>query len=767
METLVGSTLGSYKVKRLLGSGGMGTVYLAEDRAIGQQVAIKIVRTDYPEENYGETNKLSILTTRFRQEARAIASLDHLHILPLYHYGEEQFGDGARAYIVMQYRPEGSLLDWLGWRTGKNLQENSLDLRQPVIYPEAKTTAAWPLALEEVAEYLQQAASALQYAHEQGIVHRDVKPANFLLRFDSKQKYAFLLLSDFGLAKFFKSSTSRSRSVGTPLYMAPEQFAGTAGPACDQYALAVMIYYLLAGRPPFTGDPVQLMNLHLNLQPLPIRQLAPTLPSGVEMCLARALSKDPAKRYPTISDFADSFMQYASPTSKRAAQLAMRPFSLPIRPGEFSPVHAPITPRRPPFAPDIQQPIPQSAYMHNGYSPALAVEDEKAPVPRKRVMPPGALTLPTSAKMPALENVAGRFTASTLAPAPPLRRQQEEECVPSPPSLAHHLDRPVTRRRALAFIIGGAVVAGTGVGIVLYEHTRNTSQRASATSHIAYQLTGHRNMVTSVAWAPDSNLLASTSLDNTVRIWRPSKGQTITTYKGHRSGVEAVTWNSTGEKLASGGRDQVFHIWDLQGTTQYKSTNQGETIDALTWNDEQGSIFFGTQGNGAYAFQLESNQFLPFEPATFVRAVAVQPNGQYLAIGKEDGRVSLYSLRSQEAPIIYSPHTKGIRALAWSPDGTRLASSGKDKAVHVFDFATKQLSSSMKNTSVINGLAWDPRNTGRIALAAGDGALRLWEIGTGTQISYQGHTGALTSVTWSTQGLATGSLDKTIIVWNL
>src|SRR5947207_9835154 len=123
VDSLIGTTLGGYKLTRAIGSGGMGTVYLAEDQSVGQQVAIKLVRTD--DDDFADAFSRAEAIERFKQEARAIAKLDNLHILPLYRYGEEKVFDSVQAYMVMQYRPEGSLWDWLRKRAGQALGDQS------------------------------------------------------------------------------------------------------------------------------------------------------------------------------------------------------------------------------------------------------------------------------------------------------------------------------------------------------------------------------------------------------------------------------------------------------------------------------------------------------------------------------------------------------------------------------------------------------------------------------------------------------------------
>jgi len=280
---LEGLQLGHYRLVSLLGTGGMGEVYLAEDVRIGQRVAIKVSRTEgiaYP-----DNDAVKDAQRLFQREARAIAQLDHPRILPLYTYGEEQIRGMDLTYIVMPYRNEGSFGVWLQRR---------------------RTSGLGLLSTEDIAYFIGQAASALQYAHDHHIIHQDVKPANFLLRSNPEQLHRpDLLLADFGIAKMSSATASESHtSRGTPTYMAPEQWSGHPVEATDQYALAVMAYELLTGRSPFTGRQEQVMYQHLMTPPQPPSSLNGSLSPAIDTVILRALAKQPDERYPSIADFA-------------------------------------------------------------------------------------------------------------------------------------------------------------------------------------------------------------------------------------------------------------------------------------------------------------------------------------------------------------------------------------------------------------------------------------------------------------------------------
>lgn len=286
---LEGQQVGRYRFIRMLGSGGMGEVYLAEDARIGQQVAIKVMRAEvspYPDsEAARESARL------FQREAMAIARLDHPHILPLFDYGEEHVNDIPLTYMAMPFRPEGSLADWVRKRDHNRL-----------------------LSPEEVAHIVNQAADALQHAHDRQIIHQDVKPPNFLIRNRKEDPdHPDLLLTDFGVARFATATSSASQVIrGTPTYMAPEQWEGSPVPATDQYALATMAYELLTGRSPFQGAPGRMMYQHINTPPQPPSTLNPRIPAAIDTVILRALAKKPEARFASITTFAHAFQQAAA-----------------------------------------------------------------------------------------------------------------------------------------------------------------------------------------------------------------------------------------------------------------------------------------------------------------------------------------------------------------------------------------------------------------------------------------------------------------------
>lgn len=269
---LTGTTLGNneYDVLDVLGKGGMATVYRGLQRSVNREVAIKVLAPDLADDER--------LLARFEREARIVAGLDHPHILTVHDFGRH----GNLLYLVLRLMTGGSLLD---------------ELR-----------AHSPLPTERTITLVRQIASALDYAHSKGIIHRDLKPSNVLLD-DSGN----VSLTDFGIAKLLQGDvttglTAPQAMMGTPIYMAPEQWrAEPVDPTTDVYAFGVMVYWMVAGEVPFNADtPPALMYQHLNEPPPPLRAVNPNVPPQVEPVLRRALAKQPAGRYASAGAFADA-----------------------------------------------------------------------------------------------------------------------------------------------------------------------------------------------------------------------------------------------------------------------------------------------------------------------------------------------------------------------------------------------------------------------------------------------------------------------------
>lgn len=260
-DRLIGARLGNYEVRELLGRGGMGAVYRGYDRTQQREVAIKVV---------GANGMLPDALARFRREARLARSLRHPNIVRVFGFDE---ADGT-LFMVQELLPGPSLADQLR-RMGRRR-----------------------LAPASVYRIVSQLAAALDYAHERGVVHRDVKPGNALYNAAGE-----LVLTDFGLARHADvqaTATGPGVVMGTPGYVAPEQAVSSSGvtKACDIYALGVVLFELLTGRLPFEADtPMGVILKHLYDAPPAPSQLRPELPKALDAVVQRAMRKEPEQRF--------------------------------------------------------------------------------------------------------------------------------------------------------------------------------------------------------------------------------------------------------------------------------------------------------------------------------------------------------------------------------------------------------------------------------------------------------------------------------------
>jgi len=309
-----------YQLIEAQGKGGMATVYRARDKMLERDVAIKLLRDDYSDEDN--------FRAKFRQEARAAANLSHPNIVTVHDFGF----DVGKLFIVMEY-VNGPDLKSLIRQRGRVSVKNAINL-------------------------MTQACAGIGYAHRAGLVHCDVKPHNFLVTPDRRLK-----VTDFGIARALSSIRHDEYSDvvwGSPQYFAPEQATGGApSPASDVYSLGIILYELLSGTLPFVDPtPEELARLHLSEIPVPLSEYVPDIPLALEEIVAKVLSKEPSRRYRT----ADQFGRVLETFGMRPSAPVSQPISTP------QPAPPPVVIPEP-----APEPEPAPVYQH------IPVQQEEAP----------------------------------------------------------------------------------------------------------------------------------------------------------------------------------------------------------------------------------------------------------------------------------------------------------------------------------------------------------------------------------------------------
>ena len=341
-EPLVpGRTIGRYQIEAELGRGGMATVYRAHQTDLSRAVALKILPPELArDESY---------VARFLHEARSAAALEHPHIVPIYEVGSA----AGYNFIAMKFI------------NGRTLRELTAD-RPP-----------WPLA--DLLPIMRQVADALDYAHANGIIHRDIKPGNLMV-----EPNGWVYLTDFGLARVAGGSglTQTGMVMGTPEYMSPEQAQGLAsvGPPTDIYALGVLLYEALTGKTPFEAEtPIGLLVARLQQGPRPPSEHAPTITPAVEDVIMRALARQPDARYATAGGLVTALADAAGVPFQPAPQR-------PVSPASGTPAQRSDTPRTPLQTIALDREQPTSPAIKAAAPPTAPLDSAKPARPRRRLV---------------------------------------------------------------------------------------------------------------------------------------------------------------------------------------------------------------------------------------------------------------------------------------------------------------------------------------------------------------------------------------------
>ena len=671
-SNLVGQQLGNYRLIQHLGRGGFAEVYLGEHIHLKTQVAVKMLLTQLTQE----------AVEAFRREAQMIAHLRHPHIVQVHDFGIEH----ETAYLVMDYAPHGTLR-----------QHHPKGTRLPLV---------------SMVPYIKQIAQALQYAHEQRLVHRDVKPENMLIGPRHE-----VLLSDFGIALTTHRSISQSTQniAGTIVYMAPEQLQGRPCPASDQYALAIVAYEWLCGRRPFEGAFTEIAFQHAMTPPPPLRRYLPAIPSEIEQVVMTALQKDPQQRFPTVGIFAQAFEQVCL---RQNATVAMSTFQM--------------------ASTFIMPPSPSGAVPPPSFSMPTSTGFQQ---------PPPSFSMPTST---GFQQPSPIFPGTT--PSSPLSTISSPPVITESPLAVSSMLRPeqsrrsFSRRAAMIGIVGMVAAASSGLTWVVLSQRGSNSLPASSSQKVPAS--------TSASSAANTSIPPATPITATAP---------LLAYQRHTDDLVGVGWSPSGADIATAAQDGTAQVWSAEDghqlfsySSQVTPAQSEDYALAVSWSSDSKRLAIGFVDGTAQSVDATSGKQLFSYGGTQaqINSVAWSPDGNALALARSDGVVQVYEVASGKQLARFTGHVSSVLTVVWSHDGKRIASGGEDATVQVWNAATGQALLTFKeHTKQVSSLAWSGDDS-RIASCSWDNTVMIWDSRSGRKLLvYNKHKGGwLNAVAWSHQG---------------
>ncbi|HXD30205.1 MAG TPA: protein kinase [Pyrinomonadaceae bacterium] len=753
-----GQCLNHYRIIELLGKGGFGEVYKAQDTQLKRAIAIKVFSSiDSSEEGL----------LRFKQEAYAASRLKHPNIITIHAIGEV----GSTPFIVTE------LVDGITLR--ERISQSQIGLR-------------------EALEIATQLAHALVGAHKVGVVHRDIKPENIMLDTDGVVK-----ILDFGVAKFIRQELSDSESqrrmlvhtesgivIGSNKYMSPEQMlADEVDERSDIWSLGVVIYEMITGKVPFEGRTANIVSHRvLGGEPTPLSYYSSEVPTELHRIVARALRKDREQRFQTMKDLfteleslkkqldVDAFLR-----TKREQDEAQRRKRQEEEESsnESSASEVTIISKRV---------IPRGAESSEKASPSLAQGNHRmaemvAPAEARLEEKQISLKQGTSPASDAVKVVATHNLRSALA------------------TFVRNISRHKTRileALVIAVIIVSAVIVGrratdergptnmnaeaVGAGNVSSPPPQavNGNNRGAAPDRrnppphpfrLKQNLQGQRSTAWSVASSPDDELIASGSDDGKVRLWDAHTWRLLRTLDGDRDGIMSVGFSPNSRIIACANRSGKISVWDV---------SQGKQLDSLRGHQKMVNFVVFSPDKKLLASASKDKTIKLWDAQTWqevrtlrghddvVWSAAFSPDSKVLASASKDHSIRLWDVGSGQAIKTLTNHKSQVVSLAFSPDGKLLATGSDDNTIKLWDTETwLEVRTLTGHQAYVTSLVFSP-DSNYLVSASGDKTVRLWDVRSGKllQTSTQ-HKREVTCVSFLHEGtmLISSSRDETVRIW--
>lgn len=727
---------GDYTIREEVARGAMGIVYRAEQSSLKRTVALKMIRSSvlFNDED----------VRRFQRESESAASLNHPNIIPIYEVGHHQ----GRHYFTMK------LIE------GATLVDSKEALRKD---PEAAV------------ELIIKVSRAVHFAHQHGILHRDIKPGNVLINHQGEP-----VVIDFGLAKQLDADAGMTISgqiIGTPYYMAPEQArAGKKNvtTAADIYSLGAVLYELLTGEKTHQGDSlIDTLQMVANEAPKAPRALDSAIDRDLETIVLKCLNKDPGSRYSSVEDMAQDLERWLSGEAIIARSVGMVERGVKWM-------------RRKPALASLWA-VGFFFLLTLGIGgPLVAFRFSKL-----RNVAEDSARLETEARILVQEQAEGNrrqlyyadmnWVSHIIAEKGNLRNVDELILKWIPTGGEEDLRGWEWYYLNAALYQEWRSFSETGIAVTAAAWKPDRTRIASAndkgeiriwrvtSNENPVLLEGDNKKVVSVAWNPTGDRLVAGAKDGTIRIWDTSSGEIVLELPVH-AGPAEVAWSNDGSRIASGGEDKVVRIINAKdGVVLHSIPIRGNRVWALDWSPDDHSLV--SAGNGDKALQVWDTDtgeriWGLARDKWHVFAVAWSPDGRMLATESDRHAIVIWDTSSWKKQLSLSGHQMRIIDLAWSPDSRRLASSGWDSTVRNWDISTeKQLSvraSRLRTYSIL----WSP-DSQKLACTSGDSEV-VFDANGMQANTLKGPGSLVRSLQWNQAGerLLSVSYNNIIRIWN-
>jgi serine/threonine protein kinase/WD40 repeat protein len=756
-------TLGDFRLLRELGRGGMGVVYEAEQISLGRRVALKVLPFA------AMLNQQQLV--RFRNEARAAATLDHPNIVSIYSVGVER---GVHFY-AMQLIDGESLAQVIARLHG----EQQAAISGPACADDALTVSSVLSTVPNasprehfcaIARLGIQAAQALDHAHQNGVLHRDVKPGNLLV--DNSGK---LWITDFGLARMDRDAglTMTGDLLGTLRYMSPEQALANRAVVdqrSDVYSLGSTLYELITLQPVFpTADRQELLQQIAFAEPRPPWQFNPAIPRDLCTIVLKSIEKNPADRYATAQELADDLDRFL--------------YHLPIKARSATPVQRLMRWSRRHVAvmwSALAAMLVISAVLA-GSTALIAESQQAAQLDRERAEGGRREAVAQRNEARHHQYVAeivsgqselekgniGRLHQKLIGHLPvgeePDRRGWEWFYLYS---LCHQEERMLSKRRSNSLeavwspdgkhisAAGTIWEADTGKCVLNAEPSLNLWGKAAwnpSGSQVAWatvaddsaiylydlksckvrEFRGHLTSVWSVAFSPDGKRLASGSLDNTVAIWDVATGERLDSLPTVNH-VGDVEWSPDGKQLAAGiayGKSAV-QVWDTVAREWLEiRENRGSDRVRISWRPDGNQIAVCT-ANRWYLLNPSDgtiSQQHEFSTRGSGYDVAWNPDGSQLAIAQGEQAIVWDAKEYKELSRLIG-HLEPIQSVTWSPDGKRIATSDGVPELRVWNLESATQPPPIETGSPVERLSWEADDQAIVSIGESDASYTLWRV---------------------------------------